>query len=396
MPLLLYIYLATEILAPFLAALVILNAILFLGKLVPLLQGIFSFGIGAADFVRLWAYMSPGLLVFSIPMASMMGVIVSFTRLSSDNELIALKASGISLYRMLPPVIAVALVTASLTGLASVRFIPQGSVAMKQLLFQIAKEKIDRGMRERQFSESLADVVLYADRVDPKTGDWKGVYISDLRDKKTPLTVVAHKGRLQAHIDRMQIVLELTDGTMHRAIDDLTQTLHFDHYELNVPVQVPQEILGESTNGGLDKSSLTLSGLLANARRLAAQNPETAASLMVELHERLVLPVGCFLLTILGLPLALASRQGRRPLGLPLGLGLFILYYVLITGAKGVSENGILPIGPTMWLPNLLALGLMLYLVRSAARERQGRFVEYVIDRGRHLAARLPFAGKSR
>jgi lipopolysaccharide export system permease protein len=394
MPLLLYIYLATEILAPFLAALIILNAILFLGKLVPMLEGIFSFGIGAADFLRLWAYMSPQLLLFSIPMASMMGVIISFTRLSGDNEIIAMKASGISLYRMLPPVIVVALATAALTGLASTQFIPHGTVAMKQLLFQMATEKIDKGMREKQFSESLADVVLYADRVDPATDSWEGVYISDLRDKKTPLTVVAREGRLRAHLAQMQITLELTDGTMHRALEELTQTIRFDRYELNVPVQPPQTVLGESS-GGLDKNSLTQGELLAHATALGTDTPQ-GAGLLVEFHERLVLPAGCFLLTLLGLPLALTARPGHRPLGLPLGLGFFILYYVMITAAKGLSESTSLPVGPTMWLPNLLTGGLMLYLLRSAARERQGRFVDCVLDRGRHLAARLPFTGKGR
>jgi lipopolysaccharide export system permease protein len=395
MPLLLYIYLATEILAPFLAALVILNAILFLGKLVPMLQGIFSLGIGGADFIRLLAYMSPKLLLFSIPMASMMGVIISFTRLTSDNEIIALKSAGISLYRMLPPVIVVALATSTLTGLASTRFIPSGTVAMKKLLFQVAKEKIDKGLREKQFSQSLSDVVLYADHVDPATNDWEGIYISDLRDRKTPLTVVARKGKLQANPARMQITLELTDGTMHRAIDDVTQTIRFNHYELNVPVQTPHSVLGESA-GGPDKGSMTQHELLARAAELGTDNSR-GASMLIEFHKRLVLPAGCFLLTLLGLPLALTDRPGQRPFGLPLGLGLFILYYVLITGAKALSENNVLPVGPTMWAPNLLFGGLMLIMMHRAAREKNSGLAESVFDRLGRLGTRLPFIrGKGR
>jgi lipopolysaccharide export system permease protein len=373
MPFVLYIYLATEILAPFVAALLVLNAVLFLGKLLPLLEVIFSFGIGGADFIRLWAYMSPQLLLFSIPMASMMGVIIAFTRMSNDNEIIALKASGISLYRMLPPVIFVALATAALTALASTYFIPHGTQASKQLLFQLAKEGIDKGMRERQFSESMADVVLYADRIDAETGDWRGVYISDLRDAKTPITVIARQGRLQGHLPEMRLTLELQDGSMHRALDDLTQTIFFERYELNLPVQAPIDALGAA---GLDKKAMTGSELRSQAEKLGAGTPR-GATLLIEYHNRLVLPAACFILTLLGLPLALSSRPGHRPRGLPLALGIFILYYVTLTFAKALAESPALPVGPTMWLPNLV-FGLLTFTVlRAAARERQGRLLEY-------------------
>jgi lipopolysaccharide export system permease protein len=392
MPLLLYIYLATEILAPFVAALLILNAILFLGRLLPLLEGLFSFGIGVADFVRLWAYMSPQLLLFSIPMASMLAVIICFTRLSSDNEIIALKAAGISLYKMLPPVILFTIATSALTGLSSVYLIPHGTVASKQLLFQLAREKIDKGVRERQFSEGLADVVLYTDRIDPDTGVWHGVYISDRRDARTPVTVIASEGRIQSHPAEMRIALDLNDGSMHRAMEDVTQTIHFKRYELNLPVQTPDTEPGDPDNTRLDKRSMSPGELLRHAERLGADSPRGIV-LLIEFHNRLVLPAGCFILSMLGLPLALSSRPGRRPMGLPVGLSIFILYYIAITAAKSFSESTALPVGPTMWLPNLFFGLLAIYLLRNAAREKQGHLLEY----GRHLASRLaelwPFSG---
>jgi lipopolysaccharide export system permease protein len=383
MPLLLYLYLATEILAPFVAALLVLNAILFLGRLLPLLEGLFSFGIGAADFIRLWAYMSPQLLLFSIPMASMMAVIICFTRLSSDNEIIALKAAGISLYKMLPPVILFAIATSALTGLSSVYLIPHGTVASKQLLFQLAREKIDKGVRERQFSEGLADVVLYTDRIDPDTGVWHGVYISDRRDPRTPVTIIASEGRIQSYPAEMRIALDLDNGSIHRAIDDITQTIQFKRYDLNLPVQTPDTEPGDP-NTKLDKRSMSPGELLRNAERLGADTPRGIV-LLIEFHNRLVLPAGCFILSMLGLPLALSSRPGRRPMGLPVGLSIFIIYYVAITAAKSFSESTALPVGPTMWLPNLFFGVLAIYLLRNAAREKHGLLLDYVL----HLASRI-------
>ena len=123
MPRLLYTYLVNQVLAPFYASLVILTSILFLSKLIPILDVILDYNIALVDFIRLYAYFTPQLLLFALPMASMMGVILGTTHINNENELMVLRASGISLYKMLPPVIIVALSTAFLTGFFSIYLI---------------------------------------------------------------------------------------------------------------------------------------------------------------------------------------------------------------------------------------------------------------------------------
>ena len=94
MPSLLYTYLVNQILAPFYASLIILTSILFLGKLIPILDIILDYNIAPDDFIRLYAYFAPQLLLFALPMASMMGVILGTTHINNENELMVLRASG--------------------------------------------------------------------------------------------------------------------------------------------------------------------------------------------------------------------------------------------------------------------------------------------------------------
>ncbi len=124
MPLILYTYIITETLALFFASLAILTGILFLGRLIPIFDLIVDFGIEFPDFVRLCSFLVPNLFLFAIPMASMLGVILCFTRMANDNELIALKAAGIGLYRMLPAVIIIAFSTSLFTAYFSTSLIP--------------------------------------------------------------------------------------------------------------------------------------------------------------------------------------------------------------------------------------------------------------------------------
>ena len=217
-PFLLYSYIATELLAPFFACFLVLYGIFFLVRLIPLLEIVLNLGIGPADFIRLFAYIFPHMLLYIIPMASMAGVIIAFSRLSSDREILAMKACGISLRMLLPPVLIVTLAIALLTGLFSVRLIPAGDIAMRQLLFQLAKEKIDKGLQENQFIDTLGELVVYVDKIDGNNNNrWHGVYVSDMRNREQPVIIVAKSGYMLAEIDRMQVTITLSNGTLHSA-----------------------------------------------------------------------------------------------------------------------------------------------------------------------------------
>ena len=384
MPLLLYSYLAAEILGPFFASLLIINAILFLGKLSSLLDVIFRFGVDFSDFIRISIYLLPGLLLFSIPMTSTLGVIIAFTRLTGDNEILALKASGTSLYRLLVPVIMVAIFTAWLTALTSTMLIPAANISLKQTFYQLAKEKIDKGIREDDFSDNIKDVVIYVDQINEKTGEWQGVFISDHRDRKNPMTIMARNGRLDNDLETMTVKLNLAEGTIHRSNSDPSQTISFGTYNLQLPVNEASPVKKAHKKDLSPTELLSKAAELKNEAENSSDNREllqrTSISMLIEFHKRLALPIGCLILTILALPLALQSRPGRRQLGLPLGLLFFFLYNILLSFAKSIAETSGLPIGPIIWAPNLIFAILTWLIIRIAARENSVRSLEMLAD----------------
>lgn len=388
MPLLLYTYIATEILAPFFASFLIINAILFLGRLVPLLGVILDFGVGTGDFLRLCAYMLPKLMMFSIPMASMAAVIIAIGRMANDNEIMALKATGTGLLRLLPPVMTIALSTSLLTYFSAITLIPQGTIAMKTLFLQMAKEKIDKGIKPGQFSEGLSNVVLYIDGIDPETRQWRGVYVSDMRHGDAPLTVIAKTGTLSAQPEEMLITLTLNNGTLHRASEDITQTIRFDRYQINLPIKAPTEIAGTSiTEAG--KNGLSQKQLLEQAASHGPKSP-IGLSMLIEYHTRMALPVGGFILTVLGLPLAMLARPGRRPLGVPLGLLCFVIYYVLFTAGRANAENGVLSAVDGIWLADFLLAVFTIMITRQVASETTPPWLARLSEQAMALLARLP------
>ena len=134
---------------------------------------------------------------------------------------------------------------------------------------------------------------------------------------------------------------------MHRNNIDTFQTIDFTRYEMNLPLETPQ------TNplAKVGRSTMSQGELRTEAKRLG--NNSHGASFLNEYHKRLALPVGCFILTILGFPLGFLSGSRHKTIGISLGLTTFILYYVFLTAAKTISESLIMPAAIAMWLPNL-------------------------------------------
>jgi len=367
LPLLLYSYIATEMLAPFFASFVILYSVFFLVRLIPLLDVVLELKIGFTDFIRLFAYIFPHMLLYVIPMASMTGVIIGFTRLNGDREILALKAAGISLRRLLPPIILVTLAISALTGFFAIRLIPAGEVALRQLMFQLAKEKIDKGLQEKSFTEALGDLVVYADTID-KNKQWHGVYVSDMRNRKQPVITMARTGHLKAEIKKMQVTIVLEDGTLHHTEGVDNQVIRFHRYQNQIPLKPPTRIDGDDVTR-IEKGAMSQQQLLAAADQFGRKT-KAGVVYLTEYHHRLALPVGCFILSLLGLPLGLQSGPGRRAIGIPLGLTFFVLYYITFTIGRVLSEDLVLPVITGMWLPNIIFTGLTILIFLRVEQEK--------------------------
>ena len=364
LPLTLYSYLATEMLAPFFASFLIMNCVFFLVKLIPFLNFTLELNIEFTNFIRLFSYLFPQIFLYSIPMAALMGVTIGFARLSSDSEILALKASGISVYQILPPVIIVVTLFALLTGYFSTKIIPLSEISMKQLVYQVLSEKIDKGIRAHTFTEAFGDVVVHVDKIDKNSGEWEDVWVSDMRGVNNPMITMASTGSMKSDINNMMVSIVLQNGSLHRPSTDNAQIVQFDKYMINISLLPP-----DSKATRLKRSALTMSGLLLEAEGIK-ENTEHKRRLLIEFHKLLVLPVGCLLISLIGLPLGLQARPGKKAIGIPAGLAIFLLYYILLTYGKILAEEDVLPVPVAMWTPNILFLFLAIFWIIQVSNEK--------------------------
>jgi lipopolysaccharide export system permease protein len=309
-----------------------------------------------------------------IPISVMIAILLTFLRMSSDNEVIALKAGGVSIYSLLPPVLLLCLLGCLITAYMTIYGIPWGRVSMKTLINNVAASSFEIGLKERTFNESFQDVMLYVNRIDPKNKELIDVFIEDKRNEKMVSTVVASKGKLLSEPEKLFFRLRLFDGTINQVnIKDRTvNAISFETYDISLDMKQALENRKKESKHRLEMSLDEMRHYLKTTKKKDILYYRT----LMDYHKKFSIPVACVALGILALPLGFQTTITRRSYGMALGLVFFIFYYFLLSAGWGIGELGTYPPFIGMWLPDVVVGGLGLFLLFRTGEE-QPLMIEY-------------------
>ena len=285
-PFILYRYLWKECWNIFIVGILAITIIVFMGRITRVMQMIITKGVGLADILRFCLLLMPYLLLFTVPMAGMIAVLVTFLRLSNDNEIMALKTSGISAVQLLPPVLGFSLLITGAALFFSLYATPWGNQEMRQLLLDITKRRADLGVREQIFNNDFDKMVFFVNHVPSSGGLMQGIFLSDDRDPKVPNAITADTGRMIFDPKTERLVLQLFNGRVLRLSDDATSfhSVQFDTY------QVPLELF-QFAPKAKSEDEMYYSELL-QALSQAQPGSVDQNKLLIEINRRFALPFG--------------------------------------------------------------------------------------------------------
>ena len=349
---------------PFVINLLFFNFIFLLTKILDITNMIVNYRISLFDVMLLLIYSMPHFLEFVIPMSVMATVLLTFFRLSSDNEIVALKAGGMSIYKLLPPVLLFCLIGCILTGFMTIYGLPWGRLAFKKLTYEVASSNVNIGMKERTFNDNFEGVMLYTNKIDLKNKALIDIFIEDQRTKNIISTVVAPRGEMYSEPDKLLFHLRLHNGTINQ-VDIEHSTVHsinFDTYNINFDLKKSVT----AKKGRKDEKEMSIAELSKYLKDNVNKDAKYHATL-IEFHRKFSIPFACFALGLLGVPLGVQSKSAKRAFGLGLGLIFFLLYYLMLSAGWVFGEAGFYPPLIGMWMPNIVTGGIGLYLfVRTA------------------------------
>src|SRR5882762_12032403 len=159
------------------ASLILLTAILFAQQTGRYFEIIFH-GVMPSSFVYgLALALLPTVLVFTIPMAVLSGTIIGLGRMGSDSELVAMRAAGVSTWRMLWPALALGLIATAATFELNLKEAPRAQQQLKSVAVRSALYKLDSPVEPRTFTTDIPGYVIYVRDGDKDRGEWGRVFI---------------------------------------------------------------------------------------------------------------------------------------------------------------------------------------------------------------------------
>jgi lipopolysaccharide export system permease protein len=357
-------YILKEIAFPFFLILLILTFVLLMGKILQLMDLMVNKGIGFTYILKLIFYLAPSFLAITIPVSLLISILTGMGRLSGDSEIIVMKSSGISLYQLMPPIVAASLIAFMVTAVMEIFLVPYSNHATRNLLFTVAKQRASIGIREKVFNDDFNGLVIYAEKVPVHGNFMEDLFIADNRQNMQPITIIAKKGYIVSSPESMSVTMRLQDGSTHSVDKDLKsyKKLDFGSYDVNLDLSSP--IAGG--DGAKDVSEMSFSELVGNIK-----NPGKVphGESVIELNKKITIPLSCILFGILAVPLGITKHRAGKSRGFVVGLFVVMLYYVIQLGGEAMGETGTISPAIGTWLATVIFGTIGIYILTKEAKE---------------------------
>ena len=368
-------YTLREILPPFVLALTVFTLMLMMDTIDRDAEALLGKGVSLPVIGRMLILLVPSALAVTIPMAFLLGLLVAFGRLSGDSEWVALQACGVTLLRMLRPVLGLAVLCWGATMWVLIDGVPRGNQAFREMEYGVVAAKVESEIKPRVFFEYFPNLVLFVRDTGAGGVGWSDVFMADTSKPGAPQVSVARSGRMILDRAQQKVELALEDSVAYQMGTDAQGRAE---YSENASQFLRRELNAEGVfpKGGPMKGDVerTIEELKASIVELRKQGqPTNRADYFIQMKYSI--PVACFVFALMGLGLGVSSSRGGKLAAFALGSGVVFVYYIIMFQTRSLAMGNRIPGGLAAWLPNIL-LGpagavILLRKARSSGRSFQ-------------------------
>jgi lipopolysaccharide export system permease protein len=360
------IYVLKELIITLLVSIGVLTFILVLSRLGKMADLVINKGVELTDILLLILYSTPPYLTFTLPMAFLLSIIVVLGRLSSENEILVLKSSGVDLKNLFVPIIVLGLFIAFCGLLNTNLLLPKSGGLFRDTLINVIKKGISVDDKEGVFNDTIPGIVIYIDKVDTQKKFLSGVVISDDRDKEVKQTVSAKKGYININPDTLDLYFALENGNLHRweKTSDIYRTIAFDHYTFSMNLSSMIRDGGELRKLRYEMDRKELKKVL-----LSAKNYDERYDILLEMYKKITIPLSPLAFIFLTIPLGVKRKIEGRFSGMLYSLLVFLFYYVLMAFTENIGKTIHLPVVITAFLPDAIIVAMGFYLLKHINEE---------------------------
>ena len=361
-------YILREIIGYALLGGVLFTFILFMRYLLPLMELAVRGVASPLDILRLIAYLLPGFLSFTIPMAVLIGILLGLSRLAADSEVTAMRACGVGVLSFVGIVSIFAAFSWGLGLANSLVIAPRAAQALLRYENASKTSQATVEVQPRVFYEDFKNYVLYAQEVLPGadgTAIWRHVFLADLTKPASPHIITANEATVLSG-GPQTLRMELSNGSRH----DIS-IANPDQYDIStfISTELPIQTGQQEEDSHLSRRDTPIKAIGTRELWKRARGSSDASRLYrIELHGRFAFPTACLVLMLVGVPLGLSSRRGGKGTGFVATLGLVFIYYFISSVGVALARQGKMPPALGVWGANILFAAAGLLLIQQLAR----------------------------
>lgn len=365
-------YLIGEFLPPFLFGLgIFLSVGLSVGAVFELVREVAESGLDLQIALQVLLLRIPQFLAYAFPMSTLLAALMAYGRLANDSEIVALRSAGISVQRLIAPILVLSLSIAGLTFAFNETIVPEANYRSRSILKAAFSESRppfrETNILYTEFDkrpDALEREVLvrffYAEQFDGER--MQGVTAID----RSSIDLERIINAATATWNPAQNLWEFYDGTMYLVAPDATyrDIVRFERQELQLP-RTPLDL----TRRLRDFNEMTLPQAIARLEEIRDSGKiSKILKLRVRIQEKIAFPFICLVFGTIGASLGINPRRMSRATSFGISTAASFLYYLLAVITSALGQVGFLSPVLAAWLPNALGLGLGFFLLKRAAR----------------------------
>lgn len=355
-------YVLKDVVSMFIFSLLVFTFALVAGNIIKLADLVINKGVDIVLVGKLFLFMVPFLLSYTIPMSALSATLLVFGRLSSDNEITAMRAHGINLYRLFLPLLIGGVVLSLFSVILNDRILPQTHFASRKIIKNIGVKTPGAYLEAGTFIKSFEGYIIFIQEIDKNK--LKGIRIYQLREGQPTRTIIAKNGEFITLENQNAVKLKLIDGNSDEP--NPKNPMHF--YKLNFRTYYLTLDMNEglASEEYLEKKpkEMNFHEIRQEIKKLGVHHID-APQLFAEFHRKISISFASLVFIIIGFSLGIFTKRGEKTVQFAIALGVIVVYYLLMACSMAIALKGIHPIGLWMYIPNIVLATIGIILFRN-------------------------------
>ena len=407
-------YILKENFKPFVVSLMVTTFVMLLDKIIDLLNLIIEKHLDVLTIVSIFGLSLPFILALTIPMAILLASIMSFGRLSVDNELIAFKSCGINIFTLLRPTVIVALLLSFFMVYFNNAVLPQTNHMLKNMMIKANYRRPATAIVPGTFNSMKNYTIYVKERIDDELF---GILIYNREKTKFPQTISAERGKIELANGGNSLKAILYNGQMHERDQknpDKYNISEFKTFTLNLPdlgykmnqegtdyrgdrelssnamqkividkksnikliqteiedIQLKIEKINSKEQEAIDKKELKMSYNKLNLKKDKIITLESdVRKYQVEIHKKYAIAFACVIFVLIGAPIGMMTKTSGVGMSFSVSAIVFLIYYGALTLGEELADKGVVSPFLAMWISNIIFSIIGIYLVIISVKE---------------------------